>query len=77
MDGPAGYGPDNFVADTSLLPYQITFENDATATAPAQWVEITDPLDPNLDWSTFQLTAVGFGSTYIAIPAGRSTSTRR
>src|SRR5208337_1714203 len=71
LDGPAGYGQDNFVSDTSQLPYQINFENDPTATAPAQQVDITDPLDPNLDWSTFQLTAVGFGNTYIAIPPGR------
>jgi hypothetical protein len=68
--GPAGYGTANFVSDTSPLPYEINFENDPTATAPAQRVDITDQLSPDLDWSTFQLTAVGFGSTYIAIPAG-------
>ncbi len=71
MNGPGGYGTDNDVSGTSLLPYQINFENDATATAPAQRVDITDALDPDLDWSTFQLTAVGFGSTYIAVPPGR------
>jgi RHS repeat-associated protein len=68
--GPTGYGARNFVTGTSLLPYQINFENDPTATAPAQRVAISDPLDPNLDSSTFQLAAVGFGNTYIAIPAG-------
>jgi RHS repeat-associated protein len=70
MTSPAGYGTANFVADTSTLPYQIDFENDPTATAPAQRVDVTDHLDPNLDWSTFQLTAVGFGSTYLIIPPG-------
>lgn len=70
MVGPGGYGTENFVSDTSLLPYQIVFENDPTATAPAQRVDITDQLNPDLDWSTFQFTSVGFGSTYIAIPAG-------
>jgi hypothetical protein len=70
MVAPAGYGPDNFVSDTSQLPYEINFENAPIATAPAQRVDITDRLDPNLDWSTFHLTAVGFGSTYIIIPAG-------
>ena len=70
MDGPAGYGTQKFVADSASLPYQINFENDPSATAPAQRVDISDPLDPNLDWSTFQLAAVGFGSTYITIPAG-------
>ncbi|MFI5454955.1 MAG: RHS repeat-associated core domain-containing protein [Isosphaerales bacterium] len=70
MVGPAGYGTANFVSDTSLHPYQIVFENDPTATAPAQRVDITDQLDPNLNWSTLQLAAIGFGSTYTAVPAG-------
>jgi RHS repeat-associated protein len=70
MVGPAGYGTGNYVLDGSLLPYQIVFENDPTATGAAQRVDISDPLDPNLDWSTLQLSAVGFGSTYITIPAG-------
>ncbi len=68
--GPAGYGPSNFVAAGTLLPYQIEFENDPSATSPAQRVDITDQLSPNLDWTTLQLTSVGFGSTYITIPAG-------
>ena len=68
--GPAGYGPDGFVAPDTLFPYQITFENDPTATAPAQRVDITDQLDPNLDWSTFQFTGFGFGDNNIEIPAG-------
>ncbi len=68
--GPAGYGPSGFVADTTPLPYRIDFENAATASAPAQSVSITDQLDPNLDWSTFQLTGIGFGFTNIVIPAG-------
>ena len=70
MIGPAGYGTSNFVAAGTLLPYEIEFENASTATAPAQRVDITDQLDPNLDWTTFQLTAVGFGSTYLNIPTG-------
>ena len=56
--GPGGYGPQNFIAaTTSILPYRINFENDPSATAPAQQVVVTDQLDPNLDWSTFQFTA--------------------
>jgi RHS repeat-associated protein len=66
--GPAGYGPQGFVAPGTALPYRIDFENDPAATAPAQRVDVTDQLDPNLDWSTFQLTGVGFGDTNIAIP---------
>ncbi len=52
----------------TVFPYRIDFENAPSATAPAQRVVITDPLDPNLDWSTLQLTGVGFGDTNIAIP---------
>ncbi|HEY4233761.1 MAG TPA: RHS repeat-associated core domain-containing protein, partial [Lacipirellulaceae bacterium] len=67
--GPSGYGTQNFVADTSPLPYQVNFENAPTASAPAQEVTITDQLDPNLDWSTFQWTGFGFGDNVIKVPA--------
>src|SRR5262249_27560220 len=68
--GPAGYGPQGFISAAAVLPYRISFENDPTATAPAQRVVVTDPLDPNIDRSTFQLTEVGFGDNVIAIPVG-------
>jgi hypothetical protein len=53
-----------------VFPYRIDFENEPTATAPAQRINVTDQLNTNLDWSTFQLTAAGFGDTLITIPAG-------
>ena len=46
--GPGGFGLQAFVALDRALPYRIDFENDAAATAPAQRVDITDQLDPNL-----------------------------
>jgi len=67
---PGGYGPSNFIAGTASLPYRIDFENESTATAPAQIVKITDNLAASLDWSTFQLTSVGFGDRNLPIPAG-------
>ena len=72
MIGPKGYGPGIFVPGSAItpFPYQIDFENSPTATAPAQEVVITDPLDPNLDLSTFQLTDIGFGNTALSIPPG-------
>ncbi len=72
MLGPAGYGTANFVTDAgAVFPYQIDFENDPTATAPAQEVTITDQLDTtDLDTSTFQLTGIGWGDTVLSIPAG-------
>ena len=69
MIGPAGYGSQNFVANGTPLPYQIDLENAPAATAPAQQVVITDTLDPNLDLSTFQFTAIAFGDTLLTVPA--------
>ena len=69
--GPAGYGSADFVPDASgVLPYTIDFENYSSATAPAQAVTITEQLDPNLKWHTFQLTGIGWGDTILSIPAG-------
>jgi RHS repeat-associated protein len=68
--GPAGFGLQGFIAAESLLPYRIDFENEASATAPAQRVVITDQLDADLDWDTFAWMEVGFGDVYIPIPAG-------
>ena len=75
ITGPSGYGPDGFILPTASLPYQINFTNAATATAPAQVVTVTQTLDANLDLSTFQLGAIGFGSTTVAVPAGLQTFT--
>ena len=69
MTGPAGFGSPGYIAPFSVAPYRIDFENEPTATAPAQQVIITDPLDPNLDWRTFELTEIGFGDQIISIPA--------
>lgn len=69
--GPTGFGPAHFIsADQALMPYRIDFENDATATAPAQRVAITDHLSTDLDWNSFALTEVGFSDTIIAVPPG-------
>jgi RHS repeat-associated protein len=68
--GPTGYGTQGFIPLDSVLPYRINFENDPTATAPAQRVVITDALDPNIDLSTLQFTEVGFGDNLVTIPAG-------
>jgi len=68
--GPSGYGSQGFITANQPFAYRVDFENSPTATAPAQEVDVTDQLDPNLDWSTLQFTAVGFGDTNITIPVG-------
>jgi RHS repeat-associated protein len=82
--GAAGVGARNWVPSDTVIPYRINFENvgpgsvDANgnpfpkfADAPAQLVTITDQLNTNLDWSTFELVELGFGDTIVPIPAGR------
>ena len=67
LNGPAGFMTGNYVLDSGVFSYEIFFENETNATAPAQIVQITDPLSTNLNWSTFQLSEIAFGNTFIAI----------
>jgi len=66
--GTAGYGTANYVEAKRLLSYRIDFENESSATSAAQTVTISDPLNANLDWTTFTLTEVGFGDVVLNIP---------
>jgi RHS repeat-associated protein len=66
--GPTGFGAPNFIAASAILPYRINFENDPTATAPAQRVDISNQLVANLDASTFQITGIGWGNINLVIP---------
>mgnify|MGYP002777042423 CR=1 FL=1 len=75
--GPAGYGAQNWLTPNQVLPYTIRFENQATATAPAVFVTITQQLDPDLDLSTFELGDFGFGAIYIDVPDGFQSYTTR
>ncbi len=71
ISGPSGYGSQGFVGPETPLPYEIAFENEPNAAVPAQVVTVTQQLDPNLDWSTFQLGSFGFGGQTYSVPAGR------
>jgi hypothetical protein len=66
--GPAGYGTKGFVQDSGTWPYTVDFENDGTAAA--QTATVTEQLDSNLDWSTFQLGSFGWGNVHVTVPAG-------
>jgi RHS repeat-associated protein len=66
--GPAGFGAAGFVTASGAFAYRVDFENQPTATAPAQQVVITDQLSTNLDWTTLELAEVGFGDQLISIP---------
>ena len=66
--GPAGYGTQSYIEPLGSLPYTVEFENDGSVAA--QNVTVTQELNPNLDWSTFQLGSFGFGSINVDVPAG-------
>ena len=68
-----GIGTSDWVGPGEAITYTIDFANDTNATGPAQVVSITDPLTTNLDWSTLQLTSVGFNNVALNIPPGVRT----
>ncbi len=65
-----GAGTAAYVRPGDRITYTVLFENQPSASLPAQMVTITDSLDANLDWSTLELGAIGFNSTTVAVPAG-------
>lgn len=75
--GPAGIGPWGALTGREVFPYTVAFENDPTrASLAAQNVTISLALDPDLDWSTFQLGDFQFGAITVVVPGGfRSYST--
>jgi hypothetical protein len=67
--GSSGSGKARYLTGKEPLRYQIDFTNEATATAPAQRVVVTDALDASkVDLSTFSLGPINFGSTVVAPP---------
>ncbi|MCB1120520.1 MAG: hypothetical protein KJT03_03145 [Verrucomicrobiae bacterium] len=68
--GVSGYGPENYVAVDRRLTYRVDFENDSSASAPAQVVTIRDQLPDEVDWSTFEIVEVGFGDISIPVDPG-------
>ncbi len=77
ITGPSGFGAEAYVSPDRSFPYTIQFENKADATAPAQVVEVSETLDPSLDWNTFQIGDFGFGGLDVPVPPGRSSFSAR
>jgi Subtilase family/SdrD B-like domain/Cadherin-like/Putative Ig domain/CARDB/Domain of unknown function (DUF4114)/Bacterial pre-peptidase C-terminal domain len=69
--GPDGFGDERWITATQPLDYTIRFENEPTATAPAQEVIITQQLDEDLDWRTFRIDDFGWGDLYFDLPGDR------
>lgn len=71
--GPAGVGDGRHLTVEESLDYTIRFENMADATAPAQNVFITQTLDADLDFNTYQLEEFGFGGLRFDVPEGKNS----
>jgi WD40 repeat protein/subtilase family serine protease len=70
---PTGFGEQQFVPRREAIPYTVLFENLPTARAYAREVVITDQLDPDLDWRTFEVGTISFrGGRYtVEAPPGQ------
>ncbi|WP_373543571.1 Calx-beta domain-containing protein [Chamaesiphon sp.] len=75
--GPGGAGTDRWISPDPILPYTINFENQASATAPAVLVNVTQQLDSDLDLSTFELGTFGFQNLTFKVPDGLQGYTTR
>jgi len=63
--GAGGVGQQKYLSGSEVIPYSVLFENEPTATAPAQTVTVTDVLDPSLDLSRLRLGAITIGGKRI------------
>lgn len=68
IGGPRGVAPASWLSGTQPLAYSIFFANEPTASAPAQTVIVTDPLDPNVDISSLVLTNISIPGIQVPIP---------
>ena len=74
---PPATAPRDSSRPAARSPYTIEFSNEKTAEVPADNVVVTEQLSPNLDWSTFQLGTIGFGSYVVNVPPGLTSYSTR
>ena len=74
MIGPWGHDDQaHFIKPIHQMGYTVTFENKASATAPAHEVFVTDTLDAKkYDLSTFTFTSYGWADTTLVVGGGKS-----
>jgi hypothetical protein len=72
--GPHGAGGQRWMAGARALSYIVSFDNEPTATAPAQQVVVTQPLGPNVNLSTLTLLGItipnGSTNVQVSVPPG-------
>ena len=69
MIGPWGYDDvAHYIQPIHQMPYTVTFENKASASAPAHEVFVTDTLDAaRYDLSSFSFTAFGWADKHVSL----------
>ena len=71
IEGPTGFGEDNFVPISTPLPYSITVTYDDSQSEAAREIRIIVPLDDTLDERTVQVADIELGGREISLPPGR------
>ncbi|MEL6630229.1 MAG: cohesin domain-containing protein [Bacteroidota bacterium] len=72
ITGPPGFGDARYVSVDERMQYTIRFENDPDfATAPAQKVTITLPIDVDLNLFSFRIGNYGFGDFAFTVPSNQ------
>jgi len=78
ITGPLGYDTARWVSVKDFMSYTIRYENDPKfATAPAQKVTITLPLDEDIDPLAFRVGDFGFGDFLFSVPPNISYYSQR
>lgn len=76
--GPAGFAEKQWVSVNDHLSYTVYFENDPFfATAPAQEVRVTVPLNDKINLYSLRVGNFGFGDFNFSIPPNTSYYTKR
>ncbi|QJB44053.1 putative Ig domain-containing protein [Dolichospermum flos-aquae] len=75
---PDGLGNQHYLTAGAVIPYTIRFSNNAAAgTTPVAQVTITQTLDTELDFNTFNLNDFGFGDITVNVPNGAQNYSER
>ncbi len=75
---PDGLGNQHYLTAGTVIPYTIRFSNNAAAgTTPVAQVTITQTLDTDLDFNTFNLNDFGFGDITVNVPNGAQNYSQR
>ncbi len=69
VNGPLGYGAQQFLPVGQALPFTIDFQNSPAATTSPGQIRIVSQLDPNLDPRTFRLGSIKLGDITVNAPS--------